>query len=349
MTTNHNDEFEITGNESLEELEAMLDAAGGDEDFADFDNGAADELTGAETQGTEADDLEGDTPAASPPAESEAQPEGVLAKDGKHVIPMDVLEKERQENARLRQELETALAKNNEASAITSQYEKAQRIIDVRNKQLEELGVAPEDLPEDIKLDDEQLAALKEDYPELANYFVAMNNKIESMAKQQGVTEPARQTQSQQPDQPSQQPASNGMSPELSAAFAGNQDLQTWQKQGDPRWASAQQIDDHLASSPEWKDRPYAERFAEVTKRVRLAYGDPAKPTPQEARAAAERAGEQVKDKLPASPSELGNTNRNENQDLLTRLENSSEAEVSRIFDSMSPAQIEKVLADAGY
>ncbi|WGY45234.1 ATPase [Vibrio sp. ABG19] len=343
MSTNHNDEFEVTGNESLEEIEALLAAAeGGEDEFADLNDGTADEPTGNETQGTTVDRSEGDTDAASPPAEQDATPEGILAKDQKHIIPMDVLEKERQENARLRKELEAS-------NAISEQYAKANRIIEARNKQLEELGVAPADLPEDIQFDDEKLASLKEDYPELADYFQALSNKIDGMVKSgevAGSTSDASQPASKEI---AAQESSNAVDTEVQAAFQANSDLTGWASEGGQRWSMAQQIDDHLSSSPEWQGRSYAERFDEVSKRVRLAFGDEPKPTAQEAQKAAQQASDKAKGSLPASPSELGNTNRPGNSDLMTRVENASAAELSAMFDNMTQAQIEQVLANAGF
>ncbi|HDY7624961.1 TPA: ATPase [Vibrio vulnificus] len=336
MTINHDDEIEVTGNETLEELEAMLEAMEAEDgDDAVSDDEKVDEPDIDDVQGTAEEGSEGDTNADSPAAEPETHPEGILAKDQKHIIPMEVLERERQENAKLRQEVE-------ELKAQSAQFDKAQRTIEVRNKQLEELGVAPADLPEDITIDADKLAALQEDYPELAPFFLAMNNRIEALVAN-GTVAPSVNS-----DTPSQAPAPE-VNTALTTALQSNTDLQTWMSEGGPRWSAAQQIDDHLASSPEWANRSYAERFEEVSKRVRLAFGDEPRLSAQDAKKAAQDAANKAKDSLPASPSELGNTNRSGNSDLMNRVENASEAELSALFDSLTPAQIEQVLANSGY
>lgn len=342
MTINHDDDIEVTGNETLEDLEALLEAMEAEDgDAAVLDNDEVDEPDIDDKQETVEDGSEGDTNADSPPAEPETQPEGILAKDQKHIIPMEVLERERQENAKLRQE-------NEELKARTAQFEKAERTIELRNKQLEELGVAPADLPEDVTIDAEKLAALQEDYPELAPFFLAMNNRIEALVANGTVASsitPEEPSQEREPSQPTA-PASNT---ELAVALQSNTDLQSWMNEGGPRWSAAQQIDDHLASSPEWANRTYAERFEEVSKRVRLAFGDEPKLSADDARKAAQDAANKAKDSLPASPSELGNTNRSGNSDLMNRVNNASESELSSIMESLTPDQIELVLQNAGY
>ncbi|HFQ5397119.1 TPA: ATPase [Vibrio vulnificus] len=342
MTINHDDEIEVTGNETLEELEAMLEAMEAEDgNDAVSDDEEVDEPDIDDVQGTAEEGSEGDTNADSPAAEPETHPEGILAKDQKHIIPMEVLERERQENAKLRQEVE-------ELKAQSAQFDKAQRTIEVRNKQLEELGVAPADLPEDITIDADKLAALQEDYPELATYFIAMNNRIEALVANGTVAASITPEVPRQDNEP-MPPASPAVNAELTSALQSNSDLNTWMSEGGARWSAAQQIDDHLASSPEWVNRSYAERFEEVSKRVRLAFGDEPRLSADDARKAAQDAANKAKGSLPASPSELGNTNRSANSDLMNRVENASETELSALFDSLTPDQIEQVLANSGY
>lgn len=331
----HQDTITVTGNETLEELEALLESMEAEESSTTVgEEKGADEHLAPSSQTQSVEGLEGDTDAASPTAEPNAQPDGILAKDQKHIIPMEVLERERQEKAQLRQELE-------ELKAHSAQLEKAQRMIDVRNKQLEELGVAPADLPEDVTIDEKKLAALQEDYPELAPFFLAMNNKIEALVSSGTV---AASTTS--PETESAAPVDNA---ELTTALQANADLQSWMSEGGARWNAAQQIDDHLASSSEWSNRSYAERFEEVSKRVRLAFGDEPKLSAQEALSAAQEASRKAKNALPASPSELGNTHRTGDSDLMNRVQSANHEELGKLFDSLSEAQIEQLLYNAGF
>ncbi|QYO72137.1 ATPase [Vibrio cholerae] len=331
----HQDTIAVTGNETLEELEALLESMEAEESRATVEKEqGADEHLAPSSQSQSVEGLDGDTDAASPTAEPNAKPDGILAKDQKHIIPMEVLERERQEKAQLRQELE-------ELKAHSAQLEKAQRMIDVRNKQLEELGVAPADLPEDVTIDEKKLAALQEDYPELAPFFLAMNNKIEALVS--SGTVPASTTS---PETESAAPVDNA---ELTTALQANADLQSWMSEGGARWNAAQQIDDHLASSSEWTNRSYAERFEEVSKRVRLAFGDEPKLSAQEALSAAQEASRKAKNALPASPSELGNTHRTGDSDLMNRVQSANHEELGKLFDSLSEAQIEQLLYNAGF
>ncbi|EHD2267277.1 ATPase [Vibrio cholerae] len=331
----HQDTIAVTGNETLEELEALLESMEAEESRPTVEKEqGADEHLAPSSQSQSVEGLDGDTDAASPTAEPNAKPDGILAKDQKHIIPMEVLERERQEKAQLRQELE-------ELKAHSAQLEKAQRMIDVRNKQLEELGVAPADLPEDVTIDEKKLAALQEDYPELAPFFLAMNNKIEALVS--SGTVPASTTS---PETESAAPVNNA---ELTTALQANTDLQSWMSEGGARWNAAQQIDDHLASSSEWANRSYAERFEEVSKRVRLAFGDEPKLSAQEALSAAQEASRKAKNALPASPSELGNTHRTGDSDLMNRVQSANHEELGKLFDSLSEAQIEQLLYNAGF
>ncbi|ELP4886752.1 ATPase [Vibrio cholerae] len=331
----HQDTIAVTGNETLEELEALLESREAEESRPTVEKEqGADEHLAPSSQSQSVEGLDGDTDAASPTAEPNAKPDGILAKDQKHIIPMEVLERERQEKAQLRQELE-------ELKAHSAQLEKAQRMIDVRNKQLEELGVAPADLPEDVTIDEKKLAALQEDYPELAPFFLAMNNKIEALVSSGTVA-----ASTTPPETESAAPVDNA---ELTTALQANADLQSWMSEGGARWNAAQQIDDHLASSSEWANRSYAERFEEVSKRVRLAFGDEPKLSAQEALSAAQEASRKAKNALPASPSELGNTHRMGDSDLMNRVQSANHEELGKLFDSLSDAQIEQLLYNAGF
>ncbi|RBM29064.1 ATPase [Vibrio tarriae] len=331
----HQDTIAVTGNETLEELEALLESMEAEESRPTVEKEqGTDEHLAPSSQSQSVEGLDGDTDAASPTAEPNTKPDGILAKDQKHIIPMEVLERERQEKAQLRQELE-------ELKAHSAQLEKAQRMIDVRNKQLEELGVAPADLPEDVTIDEKKLAALQEDYPELAPFFLAMNNKIEALVSSGTVA-----ASTTPPETESAAPVDNA---ELTTALKANADLQSWMSEGGARWNAAQQIDDHLASSSEWANRSYAERFEEVSKRVRLAFGDEPKLSAQEALSAAQEASRKAKNALPASPSELGNTHRTGDSDLMNRVQSANHEELGKLFDSLSEAQIEQLLYNAGF
>ncbi|ENL4830367.1 hypothetical protein AB5G42_005302, partial [Salmonella enterica subsp. enterica serovar Teko] len=94
-------DFEITGEETQEQLEALM-AKMGDIDI-EGDDGEAEESaehTGSgasETVQTDTGDTQAPPPGAGTEEEEPSQDtsKGVLTRDGKHVIPYDVLEAER--------------------------------------------------------------------------------------------------------------------------------------------------------------------------------------------------------------------------------------------------------------
>ena len=104
----------------------------------------------------------------------------MLAKDGENIIPFDVLEREREANKQLQQEPD-------ELKSRESEWQTKERLLEIRNKQLEKLGVVPEDLPENFKVTDEQLDALSDDYPEIGKVIRHLIAKVDSLGKSQYV------------------------------------------------------------------------------------------------------------------------------------------------------------------
>lgn len=130
-------DFEITGEETQEQLEALM-AKMGDIDIEDNDGEAEEsaEHAGSEASETVQTDT-GDTQAPTPGAgtEEEEPPQdtskGVLTRDGKHVIPYDVLEAERSGRQRVEQE----------ALLLKQQLAEEQRKIDVLTSQIKQAGI----------------------------------------------------------------------------------------------------------------------------------------------------------------------------------------------------------------
>ncbi|MGF1760431.1 hypothetical protein L4D76_21375 [Photobacterium sagamiensis] len=245
--------IEITGNETLEEMEAMLDALD-DAVVVDEPQEAEPVIDEAPEQKTDTDkaSLEADTNAAPATAEQEDPVQGedqqkyIVAKDGENKIPFEVLEAQRAENQRLQDEL--AASKQREAD-----FEKTQRLLEVRDKQLAKLGVDPADLPENLDITDAQMDELQENYPEIAPVISTLLAKV--------------QAQSPVTQQPQEAPAVNQVLNE-------NTDLSAWKQEQGDRWNVALHIDDTLLADPAFEGKPASERLAEVVRRTKLAFGE---------------------------------------------------------------------------
>ncbi len=317
------EDFELTGNETPEEIEAMLDQL-------ETDELETDEPAEPEAQTTTTDASKVDNPEESASSEDESeesgedeQPEGVQAKDGKNIIPYDVLEQQREANKQLQQELEQFKSREND-------WQAKERLLEVRNKQLEKLGVDPEDLPENFKVTDEQLDALADDYPDIGKVIRGLVAKVNSF-EQPGKVEQSSQSQEQ--------------SNPVADAIAGNSELSAWQKESGELWSKALEVDDQLQTDPQWQNKSLAERFAEVVKVVKEQNAQATKQQEADAKQKAKQEEDKLSDALPNSPSEVGQTTTHQRS---TReiLETGTEADIQSAFSGMSPAQIEALLSE---
>ena len=339
----------ITGNETLEELEAMLDELD-DAVVVDEPQEAepvADEAPEQKTD-TEEASSEADTNAAPATAEREEPEQGeeeqdeeeqsqkyIVAKDGEHRIPFEVLEAERAQNQRLQEQL--AAAQQREAD-----FEQTQRLLEVRDKQLQKLGVDPADLPENLEITDAQMDELQENYPELAPVISTLLAKVQASA-------------------PEQQPQPTPDVDPVLVAIKENNDLSAWQEEQGDRWNVALHIDDTLLADPAFQGKPASERLAEVVRRTKLAFGEveqatepdtpskadapekPSEPVAEKAKQVVDKAASQS---LPNSPSDVGASNTHTGT-LLEQAANMNVGQLESLFDGMTPAQIDALLEQA--
>ncbi|PWC10541.1 hypothetical protein [Brenneria corticis] len=356
-----NVELDLTGNETPEELEALLDKLG-DVDVSDDagtapgNTAVAAENTGAQGTAGQADatqsntgDTNTDTPTPGATTEQQQdagqgqqaeQPKSILSKDGKHVIPYDVLEAERAEKRRI--------AEENQRTA--AELEEAKRQLAVFTRQIASAGMTPATTPDKIQITPEQINSVRESFPEIGTVLDAMTQKIEYLQGQQPAAPMAQQ--------------SPGANPVM-AALDATPDLKAWQT-GDPdRFMLATHIDETLKNDSAWKDKPLAERFAEVAKRTRAAYGEavdqPAQQQDAQQSAPAvtdtkQPAAEEIQQKaaaalatataaaqLPASPSDVGQT-ATQSASLIEQAANADPDQLQTMFAGMTDAQIEALL-----
>lgn len=328
-------DFEFTGEETQEQLEELMakmgeiEVEGEDEEAEESAEDSGSETS--ETVQTETGDKQAPTPGAGTEEEGQQQEEvkGILARDGKHVIPYDVLEAERAEKQRLTQRYEQQLAEE-------------QRKIDLLTSQIKQAGMTPDPLPEDARISDEQIAKIREDYPEVANALTLMARKYDYLQAQvQGA-------------QPPQQAEEQGNSAAVTALNA-TPDLAEWQRSDPDKFAVAVHLDEKLQNDPAWKGKPLTERFAEVARRTRIAFGE----TPPEsvveqdknqkvlAAAADKVAKADAAAALPDSPSDVGNTAAAP-QDKFERLLAASHSEAAELMSDMSDEDINDILQKTG-
>ncbi|MEI8609939.1 hypothetical protein P4S70_13500 [Enterovibrio sp. Hal110] len=323
-------DIEITGNETLEELEAMT-AMYADAEVVD-ELPAQDEQAGkdlAQKTDTDGGTSDADTDAGSAPAndttkgseEEETTPAGIAAKDGEHVIPYGVLEREREEKAQLKEQIEALQEKE-------ATWAQSQRLLQVRDKQLERLGVAPEDLPENLTLTDDQLDTLAEDYPEIGLAIRGLVAKVGNMESQL--------THEAQPSTPA--PESDTKNGPVLEAIHANEALKAWHETGGEQWSKAIDFDDQLQADPTWAKQPLAARFEEAVRLTQAHFDQQVK---DKAKAIEQQTHE---DALPNSPSEVGSTSKHTPSNAEQLLTADAES-MQTLMADMTTEEIEALLA----
>lgn len=302
----------LTGTESLDELEAMLAEIEQAPDV-ELDNGTDTEQTDVEPAPSAGEVAAGNEQVAANQVEEQANaPEKVvMAKNGQHTIPYEVLEQARNETKQLREQL--------------AQAQQAQAERDKLQALLEKNGIDPSVDPDDIS--QEELEQLAQDYPDLGKPIAAIARKLQKLEPQAA------------PQQV--QPSSNP----VQAALQAVPDLAAWRDGDQDRFDMALTIDDKLQADPAWSNKPLAERFAEVARRTKLAFGDEVEAPPAKAPG---KAAEKPADHIPSSPSELGQPHHAPATGV-ERYGAMSQTELVGELGAMSDAQIEALLEQTGF
>ncbi|HFT7661007.1 TPA: hypothetical protein ACGR4R_001406 [Aeromonas veronii] len=302
----------LTGTESLDELEAMLAEIEQAPDV-ELDNGTDTKQTDVEPAPSAGEVAAGNEQAAANQVEEQASaPEKVvMAKNGQHTIPYEVLEQARNETKQLREQL--------------AQAQQAQVERDKLQALLEKNGIDPSVDPDDIS--QEELEQLAQDYPDLGKSIAAIARKLQKL-------EPQAAPQQVQP-----------VANPVQAALQAVPDLAAWRDGDQDRFEMALTIDDKLQADPAWSNKPLAERFAEVARRTKLAFGDEVEAPPAKAPG---KAAEKPADHIPSSPSELGQTHHAPATGV-ERYGAMSQADLIGEMGNMTEAQIEALLAQSGF
>ena len=240
----------LTGTESLDELEAMLEAIEREPD-GELDDGTATEQTDVDPAPSAGEVAAGNEQANTEQGgEGVAEPEKViLAKSGQHTIPYEVLEQARNEAKQLRVQL--------------AQSQQAQAERDKLAAVLEQNGIEL-DTSDPDSIDVAAIEELAQDYPDLGKPLAAIARKLQKL---------------EQPAQPAINP--------VQAALQAVPDLVSWREKDQDRFDFAIIVDEKLQADPAWQGKSLDERFAEAARRTKLAFGDevipPAKAPSKEA------------------------------------------------------------------
>lgn len=231
----------LTGTESLDELEAMLEAIEREPD-SELDDG-----TGTKQTDVQPAPSAGEVAAGNEQANTEQGGEGatepekvILAKKGQHTIPYEVLEQARNEAKQLREQL--------------AQSQQAQAERDKLQALMEKHGINPDVDPDDIS--QEELAQLAQDYPDLGKSIVTIASKLQRLEQQAA---------------PHQVPPTTNP---VQAALQAVPDLMNWREKDQDRFDFAIIVDEKLQADPAWQGKSLDERFAEAARRTKLAFGD---------------------------------------------------------------------------
>jgi hypothetical protein len=171
--------------------------------------------------------------------------DGVLTRDGKRVIPYDVL-------AEARNTAKTQAARAQQMEAANRQLQEQIDALKTGKAANE-----PEATPQ-VAFSAERIAQVKTDFPEMAELMESQNRLVAELAKVKTET-------------PQVPPAPREPEPDVSRVQALIDEqplLAKWQAKGGIAWGRAQEVDDALRNDPAWVTKSMAERFAEVQRRV---------------------------------------------------------------------------------
>lgn len=219
----------------------------------DAPKGADDEAAGGD--GEPADKpTDSDTDEAASQAAT-AKIDGVLTRDGKHVIPFDVLET-------------TRTRANNLESALAESQSKLDDALAKLQSHADQQTDPGKDSAPDVSSTEDPFANLNEDdYP--PEFVAALRSlKSDNDALRQEIVS-VRDSATQAAQEAAQVPQRNA----IQAVIDSDPVLTQLQSKGGDAWEYAKNLDVQLKSSPKWKDASMEDRFAEVGRLTADAFG----------------------------------------------------------------------------
>lgn len=220
---------------TLEQLEAQLASIADD----DNESGASSNTENASENTVEVpaktDESKVDTPAANANVDTDAKADGILTKDGKNIIPMSVLEAERQ-----------------------GRRDAENRAKDMQTE-IDNLKAGKSNVTELDLLSEEELVALEEEMPELGKRTRAQQEQLVSMQQQEVET---KKLSDEERVARSVQDVIDSI-PALLHAQTSDQDA----------WLMLNQYDMQLKRDPAFKDLTLAERFQKSVDKYEAKFG----------------------------------------------------------------------------
>lgn len=292
---------EIKGNESFEELEALINNIESEGDLVISDEPSIPAvLTPAAGDTSQQQSAAATIPATDTviataavdaldtPTPGAGAKSVVLTKDGQHTIPYEVLEATR-ERARIAEEQVTKL------SADAAKATQLEQQLETMKQRAVDAGLDPE-LMEKSGLTEEQLAEISEEYPALGKHLLAMTRQIQNLTQGGAQSTGAA-------------PAPSSSASPVDVALVAVHELDGWRYNDPDRWEMANSIDAKLRLDPAFKDLPLVQRFREVERRTKAVFGDSPTAEPvSDVSAQADKAIAAAAAKLPGSPSDIGSS-----------------------------------------
>lgn len=312
---------------------------------------------------------EPETPAKEPPKEaaqapkedvkdgepSSAEPEYnahnavVMSKDGKHQLPYNVLEQAREAEKDAKAQLKEAQTELEKNRSQLSEGQNYQRLSETLKAQLERHNLKPDELPENVKLTPEQIKELQE-LGAVGETVLNMVRKTEYLQDQLNKAKSA----TQEAETASESSSEEG-DPAVNAAVEANPELKGWA--GTDRWETALSVEQVVRKDPAFAEKPLAEAYAEVVRRVKAIYGDTTeqpkdppkddKPAVDLEAAAAAKLAEAKEKQIPQSLTDVG-TKPTVEKSMAERLSEKSDAELTEEMEKMSPEELDQLYKQIG-
>jgi hypothetical protein len=238
------------GELSVDQIEALYASGSGDERGADEGADTSSGLFDDQVDNGESRD-ESTAPASdATPAETDDKADGVLAKDGKHVLPFTVLEGARRRAA----ELEEIVRQQTEYIASLSQQAG-------KSPDPEQQAQQASDSPlSDMDIDDETIAAYEEELPALAKVL------RQARANQQVIQQLTEQVAdlSTRDERKAQQETANKSRGEVQDAIDAVPAIAHLQASDPEAWAEVVALDNSMKDLPKFKALSLKDRFEKV-------------------------------------------------------------------------------------
>lgn len=274
-----------------------------------------------------------ETPPAGNTGEETLPPEGVATKDGKHIIPFEVLEKERSRAADLER---IALEQAAQIEALKAQ---ATGKPDGGKPEGQDVTVLSED----------ELAELEKELPAIGKLFRAQQAQMKILADTVTNLNAERQNREEEGRRTVQQTVQEAIDANPKLAYLQAQDPNVWER--------AVRFDATLRGDPDWAAKSFGDRFDKVVQLYEATYGEvklpgqaaatKLQPSQEELAKQADAKLAAVKPRGPASMSDIPGGSIPPT-DEIARLESMSTAELGAMFESMTEQQQADYLARLG-